>query len=33
VQHALSEQCNARPPIALALHEREAMDLAFGDAV
>jgi hypothetical protein len=33
VQDALPEEGKAGAAIALALHEREAMDLAFGDAV
>ena len=33
VQNALPEKGEAGPPIALALHELEAMELAFGAAV
>jgi hypothetical protein len=33
VQHALPEEGNAGPPIALTLEALQPMDLAFGDAV
>src|SRR5919108_3410244 len=33
LQDTLPQQREARPPIALALHELEAMELALGDAV
>jgi hypothetical protein len=32
-QDALPQPCETGPPIALALHELEAMDLAFGYTV
>jgi hypothetical protein len=33
MQEALSEEGKAGPSIALALHELQAVDLAFGNAV
>ena len=33
LQDALPEERESSPPIALALHQFQAMDVAFGDAV